>query len=64
MTATIGGALDMAALRRLHFHTLEPPEQAGAIRRMAASGFTEYAIAAATGLAVEQVRRTLAEVNA
>lgn len=58
---SIGGPLDPAALARLHFHALDREEQAAAIRRMAADGVTDYGISHATGLAVEQVRRILAE---
>jgi hypothetical protein len=57
----IGGALDQAALARLHFHTLTHDEQAAAIRRLAASGQGEHTIAHATGLSVEMIRRLLAE---
>ncbi len=57
----IGGPLDLAALARLHFHALSHEEQTAAIRRMSADGMTDYGISHATGLAVEQVRRILAE---
>jgi len=42
-----------------HFHSLNFDEQAGAIRRLAATGMSEHGIACATGLAVEQVRRMI-----
>ena len=44
-----------------HFLLLTVTEQAEAIKRMAASGWSEYTIAAASRLSVEQVRRVLAE---
>jgi hypothetical protein len=49
----------------VHFMLLAPTEQSGAIRRMAALGWSDYGIAAATRLSVEQVRRILApqEIN-
>ena len=51
----------MTAPRELvHFLLLTREEQAAAIRRMAATGWTEHSIAAATGLHVQQVRRILA----
>ena len=56
---TIGGALDMAALAKLHFHVLAPDQQEQAIRRMAVSGYGQQTIAHATGLSVEQVQRVL-----
>jgi hypothetical protein len=46
---------------RRYFEMLDRQEQAAAIRRLAASRMSDYGIAAATGLAVEQVRRVLAE---
>ena len=52
-----GGPLDP---RMLHFHTLEPAQQAVAIHRLADSGLSDHGIARATQLAVEQVRRILA----
>ena len=60
MTRNVGGALDQAALAKLHFFTLDRAEQAAAIRRLAAAGHTEYGIAVATGSSVEHVRRALA----
>jgi hypothetical protein len=43
-----------------HFLLLTRGEQETAIRRLAASGMNDYAIASATRLTVEQVRRILA----
>ena len=43
----------------MHFLLLTPTEQAAAIRRLAAQGWTELGIAAATRLSVEMVRRVL-----
>jgi hypothetical protein len=60
MTRTIGGALDMSALARLHFHSLDASEQTNAIRRMAATGQGAHTIAHATGLSVEFIRQLLA----
>lgn len=57
----IPGVLDMAALARLHFHTLGPDQQADGIRRMAACGHGDHTVARATGLSVEQVRRILGQ---
>jgi hypothetical protein len=56
----IGGALDLAALSRMHFHSLDHAEQAAAIRRLAALGQSEHTIASATGLSVEAIRQVLA----
>jgi DNA invertase Pin-like site-specific DNA recombinase len=64
MTRTIPGALDPAAMCRLHFNILTRDEQAAAIRRLAASGQSEHTIARATGLSVEMINRILAEVAA
>lgn len=50
-----------ADAHRQHWHALTAAEQRDAIRRMASSGHTDHGIAHATGLAVEQVRRLLAE---
>jgi hypothetical protein len=58
---TIGGSLDMAALARLHFYSLDREEQAAAIRRLAATGMGDHGIADASGLSVEMVRQILAE---
>jgi hypothetical protein len=57
----IGGALDQAALARLHFEVLTQAEQADAIRQLAAGGMSEHGMAHATGLAVEQIRGILAD---
>jgi len=58
---SIGGALDTAALARMHFHALDREQQSQAIRRLAAAGLGEHTIAHATGVSVEQIRRELAE---
>jgi hypothetical protein len=42
-----------------YFRLLTPAEQAESIRRLATSGLTDYDIAAATRLHVEQVRRVI-----
>ena len=59
MTRTIGGALNAAALARLHFNVLDQGAKVSAIRRLAASGQSDTTIAAATGLSVEMIRRIL-----
>jgi hypothetical protein len=74
--SSIPGSLDLAALAALHgphressrdndrlqhFERLTQPEREQAIRRMAAEGYSDSQIAHATRLAVEQVRRALAE---
>lgn len=46
---------------RHHFVELSRQQVAAAIRRMATEGFGDYEIAAACGLAVEQVRAILGE---
>jgi hypothetical protein len=43
-----------------HFLLLSRAEQAGAIRRLATLGWSDFTISAATRLSVEQVRRILA----
>jgi hypothetical protein len=53
--------VDAVVLARLHFATLSREEQAAAVRRLAASGMSDHGITRASGLAVEQVRRILAE---
>jgi hypothetical protein len=53
--SSIGGALDLTALTRLHFNTLSLEERTAAIRRMAAEGHTANGIASATGLSVEAI---------
>ena len=47
-----------------HFAELPPEAQRGAIQRLAARGYTDTSIAAATRLSVEQVRRVLGEARA
>ncbi|MBX5462977.1 MAG: hypothetical protein IRZ28_18050 [Steroidobacteraceae bacterium] len=47
------------ANRMHHWLALSPEQQADAIRRLAALGWTDHGIASATRLAVEQVRRLL-----
>jgi len=44
----------------MHFLLLTPEERAAAIRRLAAQGWSELSIAAATRLSVEMIRRVLA----
>lgn len=73
MRRSIGGKLDLTVLsalagtvapdtnRMAHFHALAREQQAEAIRRLAATGMSEHSMAHATGLAVEQIRRVLAE---
>lgn len=56
----MSGDLDRA---RLHFHALDREQQAQAIRRLAAAGQGDHAIARATSLGVELVRRVLANQN-
>jgi len=51
----------LARARMAHWHRLTQAEQAECIRRMAAEGWSDYGIAHATGLAVEQIRRVLGE---
>ncbi|HEX4050500.1 MAG TPA: hypothetical protein VHY19_06460 [Steroidobacteraceae bacterium] len=46
-----------------HFLLLDAEQQAHAIRRMAAQGWSDYGIAAATRLSVEQIRQILAEAR-
>lgn len=50
--------------RRRHFRELDRQQQADAIRDLAADGVGDYDIAAATGLAVEQVRRVIGQIKA
>jgi hypothetical protein len=50
--------------RMLYFAMLDQDEQRAAIRRLAASGFSDYGVSAATGLAVEQVRAIIGEKKA
>ena len=50
--------------RRMHyFALLSQGEQRAAIARLASSGMSDYGIAAASGLAVEQVRKILGELR-
>jgi hypothetical protein len=48
----------------VYFLMLTPVEQAAAIQRMSNQGWTDYGIAGATRLSVEQVRRILGEPKA
>lgn len=57
MTATIDTA------RMQHFHALDREQQATAVHRLAAAGYSEHGIAAATKLSVEFVRRILGEAE-
>ena len=59
--ASVGGRLDHEAMRMLHFHTLTHDEQRRAVHRMADSGQSELAIAAATGWSREYVLHVLRE---
>ena len=56
---TVGGALDQAALARLHFYSLSREQQEQAIRRLAQEGLGEHDLARATALSIEQIRRIL-----
>lgn len=47
-----------------YFVMLSHEDQCGAIRRMAAGGMSDYTIAGATRLSVEQVRRVLSQTAA
>ena len=51
----------LAEREMLYFRLLSPPEQAAAIRRLAASGMSVTTISAATKLSVEAVRQILAQ---
>ena len=51
--------LDEASIR--NFRALSRDEQVTVIRQMAASGWGDYGLAAATRLSVEQIRQVLAE---
>lgn len=55
------GARNLDALRMLNFNLLDHDQQQRAIRDLSKSGQSDHTIATATGLAVEQVRRILAE---
>lgn len=60
----IGGVLDYAALTGRDRHRPATREEMQiAVFEMAARGMTDYGIAAATHLSVEQVRRMLGEVQ-
>ncbi len=58
--STIGGALGLRELALLH-RPRTRDELHVAVHELAARGMTDYGIAAATGLAVEQVRRLIGE---
>lgn len=47
--------------RMAHFAALSQPQQAEAIRRMAAQGWSDHGISSATCLAVEFVRRVIGD---
>jgi len=47
-----------------HFMLLNRDEQRAAIHRLANSGYSDYGVAAATSLSVEQVRVILDEIRA
>lgn len=47
-----------------HFLLLDRAAQETAIQRLAASGMSDYGVAAATGLSVEMVRRVIAQHSA
>lgn len=51
--------MSLAPRELVHFLLLSPDEQAQAIRRLAALGWSENGIAHATRLSVEQIRRLL-----
>ena len=56
----IGGALDYAALTGRDRHRPQThDEMRGAARELRDRGYSDHAIAAATGLSVEQIRRML-----
>lgn len=73
--STIGGALDLQALKALHAHResnrdadrmqhfeqLTHQEKAQAITRLAATGMSARGIAAACQLSIEYIERVLAE---
>lgn len=44
-----------------YFHALTRDEQRAAIKRLASEGMTDYGIASATRLSVEQVRQVIAQ---
>lgn len=53
-----------ASPEMLHFWLLTRDQQAQAMRRMLAAGWSDHGIAAATRLSVEQVRQLLSEADA
>jgi hypothetical protein len=55
----MSAAIDNRA--RHHFYAMTREQVADAVRDMKAMGFSDYAVAAATRLAVEEVRRILGE---
>ncbi len=57
---SMGGTLDLAALARLHAPRTSE-EIRSAIHEMRARGMGDHEIAQASGVAVEMVRRVLAE---
>jgi uncharacterized protein YoaH (UPF0181 family) len=57
--ATAPGNVERAAMA--HFHSLTREQQADAVRRLAATGMSDFGISAATRLSVEQIRRVQAE---
>ena len=54
---------DLCHRPRMHFETLTRDQQATVVRRLAAEGFSEHIIAAASGLSVEMVRRVLGGIE-
>lgn len=53
-----------ASRELLHFLLLSGEEQAAAIRRLAALGWSEHSIGHVTHLSIEQIRRVLEEARA
>jgi hypothetical protein len=49
------------AARMQHFHALNPAQQAEAVRRLAAAGYSPHGIASATHLSVEMIAAILAD---
>jgi hypothetical protein len=58
--ATPGAIVSSPPRELVHFLLLTQDGQAAAIRELAAQGWSEFSIAAATRLSVEQIRRVLA----
>jgi uncharacterized protein YoaH (UPF0181 family) len=56
-----GSSMRADVMARQHFLSLRHEEQAQAIRRLAAVGHGELTISHATGLAIEVIKRVLAE---